>query len=206
MSGVVIRSIVEGDGEVQALPVLLRRIAYELQVWDIDIPTPHRIKRTKVVQSGELENVVDVQARRVTVAQPRAGGVLVLLDADDDCPADLGPRLLDRAVAASLGVPVGVVVANREFEAWLLAGVVSLGGQRGLTDDIAPPTDPEHIRGAKEWLEQRMSGSYKAISDQARFTARFDMKAARQGSPSFDKLWREVERLIGTSPDPEEDP
>jgi hypothetical protein len=194
MSGITIASIVEGDGEVRALPVLLRRIAQELQVWNIEVPTPYRMSRGKIVMAGGLENVVQAQAYRVA----DAGGVLVLLDADDDCPASLGPMLHERAVAARPDVPVAVVLANREYEAWFLASAASLAGHRGLSDPLEAPQDPERIRGAKEWLRRIGHCTYSPTTDQAALTARFDLKVARQNSPSFDKLWREVERLIRT--------
>jgi hypothetical protein len=34
------------------------------------------------------------------------------------------------------------------------------------------------------------------VQAQAAFAAVFDMKAAREKSPSFDKFWREAERLL----------
>ena len=90
-----------------------------------------------------------------------------------------------------------MVLAKREFEAWFLAAAESLAGYHDLSDSLVPPVDPEAIRGAKEWLGAKMAGkAYKETSDQATFAANFDMKAARERSASFDKLWREAERLI----------
>lgn len=194
---VAIACIVEGHGEVRALPVLLRRIAAEIEpgahLW---MPPPHRINRfnrSRLLRPGMLEEVVQAQGDRVT----GAGGVLLLIDADEDCPAELGPRLLGRAQAARPDRKVAVVLANREFEAWFLAAASSLAGHRGLPGVLVSPPDPEVIRGAKEWLGSKMPGKpYKETSDQAAFAAVFDMKAARQKSPSFDKYWREAERLI----------
>ncbi|MGN9894906.1 hypothetical protein [Micromonospora sp. L31] len=80
------------------------------------------------------------------------------LDADDHCPADLGPRLLHRAQAARPDVKVCVVLANREFEAWFLAAAKSLGGLRGLPDVLEPPAYPEAKRDAMGWLSERMAG------------------------------------------------
>lgn len=54
-------------------------------------------------------------AERCGIAkEPDASGVL--LDADDDCPAELGPSLLKRCREAT-GLPVAVVGADREFHA-----------------------------------------------------------------------------------------
>ncbi len=194
MRSVTIASVVEGHGDVQALPVLLRRIAAEVDpgsnLW---VPRPFRINRSGLVRPGRMEAVVQTLGDWVT----GAGGVLVLIDADEDCPADLGPSLSERAQTARPDKNVAVVLANREFEAWFLASAPSLAGRRGLPEVLESPTDPESIAGAKEWLSHRMPDApYKETSDQAAFAAVFDTKAARAKAPSFDKLWREAERLI----------
>ncbi|WP_432978099.1 hypothetical protein [Dactylosporangium sp. CA-233914] len=89
-------------------------------------------------------------------------------------------------------------MANREFEAWFLASAPSLSGQRGLAKDLAVPADAEQPRDCKGWLsERRVDGRpYKPTADQAALAAVFDIRLARENSPSFDKLWRDVERLL----------
>lgn len=146
MNPAMIATVVEGQGEVTAVPVLLRRMI-----------------------------------------------------ADDDCPALLGPRLLTRVHDARPDRSGSVVVANREFEAWFLAAAPSLRGLRGLARDLALPADAERPRDCKGWLSARRTDgrAYKPATDQAALAAAFDMRMARQHSPSFDKLWRDVERLLG---------
>ncbi|GIH71533.1 DUF4276 family protein [Sphaerimonospora thailandensis] len=191
---ITIASIVEGYGEVTALPVLLRRITQDCGIWDAKIPEPHRIPRGKLIAQGGVENAVLQASRQVT----GPGGVLVLFDADDDCPADYGPALLKRAQTARNDKEISVVLANREFEAWFLAAAASLAGHRGLADPLQPPSNPESIRDAKGWLtHQKIDGtSYKETIDQAPLAAVFDMAQARRNAASFDKFWRDVERLI----------
>ena len=93
-------------------------------------------------------------------------------------------------------MPIAVVMARREFEAWFLAAAGSLGGRRGLPGDVAAPPNPEDIRGAKEWLSQRIpSGAYSPAVDQASLAAVFDLELAR-GAPSFDKCYRDVVSLL----------
>ena len=41
-----------------------------------------------------------------------------------------------------------------------------------------------------------MSRSYRPTADQAALTALFDMVAARERSPSFDKMWRAMIALL----------
>lgn len=187
--------IVEGHGEVEAVPVVVRRIAERESPLDVvQIPAPIRISKDRLVKAGELERAVELAAR--LAGQP--GAVLVVLDSDDDCPAEQGPALLARAVETRNDRPIAVVLAKREFEGWLLAAAESLRGQRGLPDDLQPPADPEAIRGAKEWLTSRMTAgrAYSPTLDQPALSAGFDLDLARTRSESFDKFYRDTVALI----------
>jgi hypothetical protein len=191
---VKIGCIVEGDGEVESVPLLIRRIAanrYPELV--IIIRDTVRIPRNKIVRIGELERAVELASRNIG----KQGGVFVILDSDNDCPAQLGPELLRRVLQVHRNVPIAVVLAKHEFEAWFLAAAESLRGQRGLKNDLYSPNNPEGIRGAKEWLRQRMQSgrTYRPKRDQPALTARFDMEQARQ-TDSFDKCYREIVRLL----------
>jgi Domain of unknown function (DUF4276) len=194
-SPLTIACIVEGHGEVPGSPKLIFRIAHQYQIWNLRVPPPFRIPRGSLVAAGGIERAVDAQARRVD----GPGGVLVVLDADDDCPADLGPSLLARAQAARLDKTVSVVLPKQEFEAWFLAAAASLRGRCGLPDDLMAPASPEAIRDAKGWLtNQRTDGlSYSPTVDQAALGSAFDIEQARQAAPSFDKFCREVEKMLG---------
>lgn len=192
-----IASVVEGHGEVPGLPKVLYRIAHQFSIWDLRVPNPFRIPRGSLIATGGIERAVDAQARRVDAA----GGVLVLLDADDDCPADLGPSLLARAQSARSDKLVAVVLPKREFEAWFLAAGASIGGRCGLPEELVAPEDPEAIRDAKGWLTRRRTDGlpYKPTVDQAVLGSTFDIEQARKAAPSFDKFCREVEKMLGVS-------
>lgn len=113
---VSIASVVEGEGEVRALPKLLHRIAAELEVSLLTSKPPMRIPKTKLTAPQGIERAVNAKATEVS---GDSGGVLVLLDADNDCPARLGPALLERAQSARPDKRVAVVLANRGPEASL---------------------------------------------------------------------------------------
>ncbi len=129
-----------------------------------------------MVKAGGIESVMELAARRVG----RAGVVFVLLDSDDDCPAELGPQLKQRILRGQGNLAVSVILAKCEFEAWFLAAAASLAGMRGLADPLTPPADPEGIRGAKEWLSRHMATGQRYVEtmDQPALTARVDLAAA----------------------------
>ncbi len=191
---VKIGCIVEGKGEEGAVPILIRRIAESLYPeLLIDTPHPFRVSRNQVVKTGEIERAVNLTARKLG----GRGAIFVLLDSDDDCPAELGPALLCRALEARSDLPITVVLAQCEFEAWFLAAAESLRNYKGLKNDLESPNNPEEIRGAKEWLSQRMKGNrrYSPTADQPGLTKCFDLDQARHAD-SFDKCYREIVYLL----------
>lgn len=197
---VTIASIVEGPGDVAALPRLLHRLAADEPGVTLITPTPWRQNRGTLLAPGGIERATTSIARRVSPS----GGVLVLLDADDDCPASLAPALLTRARSARPDLPLSVVLAAREFELWFLAAASSLAGQLGFVEQLQGPSNPEIVRGAKEWLTHHRQDSqpYKPTADQAALTSIFDIKQARDRSRSFEKLCREIQFLIAPGKTP----
>ena len=193
---VQISCIVEGHGEVKAVPILIRRVAASLcPELPIGRLHPIRVSRSKVIQEGELERTVELAARKIG----GQGAIFILLDSDDDCPARLGPELLCRALEVRGDLPIAVVLAKHEFEAWFLAAAESLRGYKGLKNDLAPPNNPEEIHDAKGWLKQRRDGrKYRETLDQPGLTARFDLDQARQAD-SFDKCYRDIVYLLNES-------
>ena len=129
--------IVEGHGEVRSVPIILRRLAAEVELYQLKIVSPIRIPRDRFVREGETERAVELAARHLG----GAGGIVIVMDADDDLPCDLGPRLLARASARRSDVPIAVILAKCELEAWFLASVESLRGQRGVRETAVAPSE-----------------------------------------------------------------
>lgn len=196
MNGVRIAAIVEGHGECEAVPELIRRIARDIDPGFVPtVLSPLRVPASRLLKEGEMERSVDLAVRKL---QGR-GGIVIIVDCDWDggCPAREGPALLERARIARGDYPISVVLAKKEYEAWFLAASESLRGRRGLATDLVGPPDPESIRGAKGWLSERMpyGVSYSETDDQPAFTAVFDMAAARRAD-SFDKCYRDVSTML----------
>lgn len=192
-------TIVEGQGEVLAVPVLLRRILYEFKVYDVQLPRPFRVHRNRMPRPGEMEKAVrQAVADRGRRGDFRVSAVLVVLDADEDCAARLAPELLRRCKSVLPGLPVSVVLAEIEFEAWFLGAKESLRGKRGIRMGAASPKNPESIRGAKERLTANMDGNrYVPTLDQPAFAEVFDLRLALERCASFRKLLRDVQGLLG---------
>ena len=189
-----IAAIVEGHGEVASLPILLRRIAQ----WR----TPARyseVLRPILVKRNQFLNREQEFHRYLQLAAGKAGDegcVLILLDADDDCPAQLGTTILHRAQDYIPHRHVSVVLANREYEAWFIAAAASLDGERGFA--LRPSdhdADPESPRSAKDWMGSRMPRGYGETTEQPAFSARFDLQLAHDRSRSFRKLCSEWDRM-----------
>jgi hypothetical protein len=85
-----------------------------------------------------------------------------------------------------------------EIEAWVLAGIESLRGHRGIRMDAECPPDPEDVRDAKRAISDRMEGTrgYVATDDLPSFFATLDLDLALRRSPSLAKLERDLRGLI----------
>jgi hypothetical protein len=184
--------IVEGHGEEPSAPILVRRVLQTLEPsLRPEILPAYRVSRGKLVKREDFERAIEFMARKVG----SDGRILALLDADDDLPCVLGPRLLEWARQHRPDRDISVVVAKHEYEAWFLAAATSLRGQRGLPAGLEAPPAPEGVRDAKGWLHHRMPDGYSETLDQPALTSTFDLSAARRAD-SFDKLFREVGRLF----------
>lgn len=185
-----IASIVEGDGEVSALPILLRRLAAQWSPATLVKPLqPIRVRRDRFLNKDEEFR------RQLLLAAAKSGEdgwILIVLDADDDCPKTLGIEIFQRAQQHIPHRKLSVVLANREFEAWLIAAAASLNGYRGFSVAVNERIEAETPRNAKGWIREHMQGgTYSEILDQPAFTARFDLQQAFNNSRSFRKLCKE---------------
>lgn len=184
----VILPIVEGQSEAESLPILLRRICAQMQAVNIQIARPYRVKRNRVVKAGELERAIEQGVRD----RSNVSAILLLLDADDDCPAALAIELLERC-RQTTHLPVAVVLATIEMEGWFLGAKESLRGICGIKPDAVAPPNPESIRGAKERLSKNMEHGrrYLETDDQPTLADKFDFELTKGRCPSFDKFLRE---------------
>lgn len=127
--------IVEGAGDQQALPVLLRKHLSAINRDDVILAKPINSKgRGNLTKPGELERFV-----RLAATEPGSAGVLVLCDSNSDPPEELRQKLNGRCQQVGVGVPAVVCLAVREFENWIVASAETV---------LNEPVDPEDWEGA----------------------------------------------------------
>jgi hypothetical protein len=199
--------IVEGDGEVTALPLLLRRLFQEVhQVYDVRIARPKNAHGCgNLTAPDQLERFVAYALR-----EPECDGVLVLIDndavqgliegnvLDEDCAPAFAHHLAARIQAMHPSKPVAIVVARWEYEAWFLASLETVGTVVGVPGGSQYEGNVESERSAKGWIGRRLppGQKYSETRDQARMTAYLDLESAAHRSRSFRRLKHALEQLV----------
>jgi hypothetical protein len=195
--------VVEGHGEAGSVRILLQRVWEFLEGEYVGVLQPVRQPRGRLVQEEgpKKANCLALKALRDGPGPPDPPLVLILIDADEDCPVELGPRLLALAKEAAGGTDVSCVVVKVEYETWFAASAESLASFLELPPGFAASESPESSRHGRAWVEQRFQGGkYSETRDQPAITAAMDLGLCRGRSPSFDKLCRELEKRLIRSP------
>jgi hypothetical protein len=207
----VIVPIVEGHGEVRAVPILLHRWLRHRnyhRYFEVHIDGPVRASGAGAIKaehkSGDdlgIEHYVEIARLR------RPDAIVVILDADDDAPETVGPQLLDRArKSVPADYPICVVLAKREYEAWFLAAFPCSRFRNGLEASNFALTrrslprglDVESIADCKSYVA-RLVGirKYEPTLHQPAFTniLPFTSGMAKR-SPSFGRLIADLEAMM----------
>jgi hypothetical protein len=197
--------LVEGHGDQQALPELLRRIVADRGLFQIT-PAPRPIKSgeiAKLRRPGQLERFIVYGCSRED-----GDGVLLVLDCDDECPREVADEFLQRinTIKPAIDKPVGIAFLKREFESLFLVCAHALAAQYPECvwnfDDFSSDADMEEIRAAKQLLNRLMKvRTYKETRDQVRFVNALDLIRLRARSRSFRHLESTIEWMAGVRND-----
>ena len=186
--------IVEGPGDIEAVPELLRRILFELlNTYDWQISRPKR--------ANNLHHLKQQLDRFIAYAcgEPDCGAILILLDLDDGCPRDEVIAMV-KAIKSIYhnGIPIAIVFAYHEYEAWFLASLETIAGNYDLPAGLIYDNSPETIRGVKEWITSKMPAGvgYKETFHQVRMTELIDLRLAKNRSRSFARLCHAIEEIV----------
>ena len=179
------------------MPGLVRRILWE-RLYRYDI------SRLNAIPAKGKANLVSKFEQLIGYAlHENCAAILVLVDADEECPLEESARLVERAAALNLNVPVAIVYANSEYETWFICSLSEdesegIRARLGIPASVSAPENAESIRGAKEWLINNMSRDlkYQETEDQENLTHHIDIDLTHGRSRSFRRLCHAVEELI----------
>lgn len=180
--------VVEGDGEVDAVPILIRRHLHEnRQIFDLEVDKPKNSKGR-----GNLEAPGGVERYSQYSALPEeVRGVLVLCDSDSDRVCEFGPELQERATGAVSGKPVVVTLAVKEFENWIVASAETIEGADPVEAEDFEALAAEGI--IRSWRYPR---AYIKPLHQPGYAQKLDFDLVRERCPSFGRLIRCLDSLI----------
>lgn len=205
--------VVEGHTEQSCLERLLHRVWKEI----LDRSAPPRViepfrahrdelvKPDGVILANTAQKAFQKLSKKSASDSTAVRLLLVLIDAEGDCPASLAPRLL-KTVKAALpsDASVACVLPKRMLENWILAGASTLAGVNNLPATL-PDRDRFEERNGAAWLDDQIrslnaSRKYKKTVDAEAFIRSMDLKECRTNSPSFDKLCRDLDKCCPISP------
>lgn len=184
--------LVEGDGDREAVPLLVRRLFSEIGKPQCS-PAPKPIRcgdLPKLLRDGVLEKFVTYACRR-----PDGDSVLLVVDCDDDCPPGVVGTLAQRveSIGHQFQKRIGVALMHREFETLFLYAVPDLAKRfqdlpwhlEGWDEE----RDWTEVRGAKERLRHHMGGRlYKETRHQSSFVSALNLPALEARCRSLSHL------------------
>lgn len=199
------RLVLEGEGDREAVPHLLRKIAEKYGIWDFNCAPHPALNQNlpRLANEGELEKFV-----QYALSDDRCDSLLICVDSDNACPRDAATKIARRLAGMHLTKKVGLCLFRAEFESLFILCLDMIAESYKdcgwKLEDWNSDIDAEGIRGAKEWLSRRMKKgkAYKETRDQARFVSRLDLDRLSQRSRSFQHLEKTMTWLLGLDGNP----
>ena len=194
---VAIVPVVEGAGDAAAFPALLVRILQKrYNRHDVFVAQGP----AKVVKANGRPNLVTKLEKFLQYAQnkPECGAILVLVDADIDCPVEFAEQLSQRSRQIGIRYPVQIVCARRAYESWFLASLDTIKGLYGISNTAALAGNAEDVPNPKQWISDQMprGQAYKETIHQASLSRAIDLDMAYGNARSFRRLCHAVEQLL----------
>jgi hypothetical protein len=192
--------ILEGKGDEAAIPLLIRKILYDHQIFHVQTaPRPKtNVEIGKLRQPGQLERYIDFCNR------DSGDSIVLAIDSDDCCPVEVGREFAARIKKTGLPKPASVCLFNREYESIFLPSIARIAGAYPdfKWSNTAVSQHPEMIRDVKGTLSKMMSAdrAYKPTRDQARFTDAIDLELTRAATRSFRHFEKSLLWLVEQRP------
>ncbi|MBS4097178.1 MAG: DUF4276 family protein [Sulfuricella sp.] len=186
--------IVEGDGDLKAVPVLLRRLLERHGLYEVELLHPQK--------RGELPKVSANFDNYFRMAIKENAAILWVLDFDCDfcrCPFEEAEKLYRRAQVIRAGWPFKMAFLSLEFESLFLAEKQAATAVLKLPANTVFPGNPEVTpRDAKGWLSeaQPKGFAYKPTVHQDKIAARLDLDTLRAVSSDFRHMEKALLQLV----------
>lgn len=197
-----IHAFVEGPGDRLALPILLKKYHDDVVCKEIE------------PKNGTVDEKACIRWLQRTVRNLDASTVLLILrdashptDPKHECALVTTNKLV-RLVEKELktlrvSVPVGIVVAKWEYEAWLIASIETIANNLGWNANAKCNQHPEEVEDPKKWIERhamRRSNpnkhpKYIETCHQPQMTKHLDFTKASE-CPSFKRLLKALDEII----------
>lgn len=175
--------LLEGDGDAEAVPVLLRKIIELRQYFDMQIGA-------RPIAVGDYIGMMKAEKFlrffRYAIFRDDLDGVIIALDCDDHCALEVVTttynRIRDLAIKANK--PVGIILFVREYETMFLVNLAHIASRSAIQidpDAVSQIGNPMALRDAKGYLSSAIKGgTYKPTRDQARITGSMDIQQCAQ--------------------------
>ena len=172
--------LIEGDGDYDAVPLLVRNIAAVKAFHDLTVGT-------KPIKVGDAHAILKsekfVRLFEYAITRDDIDAVLIASDCEDYCPVEAVQGVYARVdeIVNRVKKPVGVAFFCREYETMFLANADHLS-KRSKSIVLDPAKLPSNIsfltvRNAKGMLKGIISANtYKETRDQARLTGAMDVQ------------------------------
>jgi len=189
-----ILTIVEGHGDAVAVPTLIRRVAQAHGIYDLTTLRPHI--------RGDLPKIRPRLKDYLLAAAEEDAPVFWVLDYDCDTCTDVLRDIAGLQAEAKQATPhlqVRFAFMVKEFESLFLTDEATTRQVlKSIPSDLRFPTEPESVRGAKEWLSKALpkGQAYKETIHQDRIASQLNLDVLRRNSPSFIRFERSLLDLI----------
>ena len=195
--------ILEGAGDKEAAPQLIRNLAYAHEIFDLSIvPDPIRRQNIPKLRSPcELEKFITYGLMK------EGDSLLILLDCDELCAKDEVHAFTERVRKQHPTKKVGFAFFKSEYES-LFISCLDLIAKRypeyeWNLDAWNIEDNHEEIVDAKGYISRHMkhTRSYKPTRDQVKFTSALNFDQLREKSRSFRHLESTLLWLTGRTDD-----
>ncbi len=202
--------VVEGFGEIEAVPILLGKIRDHLGYTDREVQFPGLINaegESGISNPANLEGVI----RRIDnkFKNGKIEGVIIIVDTEGYCGKDKAVAITNELRAINPLYPVVVICPVRMFEAWLLASMESISDSKlnknaRVKQNSFYRGNPELEPDPKTWITSRLernnsdaSKKYSEVKHQHHLTKRLDVELVlSKHVRSFQRLVHAVSEII----------